>query len=133
MRLDSHQHFWKVSRGDYYWMSPQVPVLYRDCFPEDLKPSLIENHIDKTILVQAAPTVAETDFLLELAERTILWQASSPGWIWKRPTFLINSRVSPDPKFVGIRLLLEDLPDDAYILKPPVLASLEAVANGLFL
>jgi L-fuconolactonase len=130
MRLDSHQHFWKVSRADYYWMSPQVPVLYRDYFPEDLKPSLIEHHIDKTILVQAAPTVAETDFLLELAERTD-FVAGVVGWLDMEAADFPDqlAKYCAIPKFVGIRSLLEDLPDDAYILKPPVLASLKAVAE----
>ena len=80
MRIDSHQHFWKASRGDYYWMSPETPVLYRDYYPEDLKPFLDKHHIDKTILVQAAPTVAETEFLLDLAER-YHFIAGVVGWL----------------------------------------------------
>ena len=38
MYVDSHQHFWKLSRGDYSWMTPDMKVLYKDFFPEDLEP-----------------------------------------------------------------------------------------------
>ena len=34
MYVDSHQHFWKLSRGDYSWMTPDMKVLYKDFFPE---------------------------------------------------------------------------------------------------
>ncbi len=80
MRIDSHQHFWQVSRGDYFWMNPAVSRLYRDYFPEDLKPSLTKHRIDKTIVVQAAPTVAETDFLLDLAQHHD-FVAGVVGWL----------------------------------------------------
>ncbi|SVA93573.1 uncharacterized protein METZ01_LOCUS146427, partial [marine metagenome] len=68
MRIDSHQHYWKINRGDYGWMSPDFTVLYRDYLPEDLLPHLDRHKIDKSVIVQAADTVAETDFILELAE-----------------------------------------------------------------
>ena len=67
MRIDGHQHFWKADRGDYHWMSPAVPVLCRDYLPGDLLPHLVKHGIERTILVQAAQTVAETDYLLALA------------------------------------------------------------------
>ena len=38
--------------------------------PNDLAPLLHEHGIDGTILVQAAPTMDETDFLLQIADET---------------------------------------------------------------
>ena len=38
MYIDSHQHFWKLARGDYSWMSSEYKPLYKDFFPSDLKP-----------------------------------------------------------------------------------------------
>ena len=80
MRIDSHQHFWKAARGDYHWMGPAVPVLCRDYLPDDLRPSLAKHQIDKTILVQAAQTVPETDFLLNLAVQNN-FIAGVIGWL----------------------------------------------------
>src|SRR5665213_1526255 len=109
MRIDSHQHYWKVDRGDYHWMTPEVPVLYRDYLPADLRPSLIEHGIHQTILVQAAQTVAETDFLLDLAasDDSI---AGVVGWLDMDdadfPRQLEKYRRSP--KFIGVRPMLQD-------------------------
>ena len=76
IRVDAHQHFWKVDRGDYGWMDPAVPTLYRDYLPSDLFPALVKHKIDRTIVVQAAPTTAETDYLLELAAKNdFIWSA----------------------------------------------------------
>ena len=47
MRIDAHQHYWKLSRGDYGWLTPDMGVLYRDFLPADLKPTLEQHRIDK--------------------------------------------------------------------------------------
>jgi L-fucono-1,5-lactonase len=133
MRIDSHQHFWKKSRGDYPWMTPDVPKLYRDYFPEDLKPSLAKHRIDKTILVQAAPTVAETDFLLEIAEPHD-FVAGVVGWLeMDSDDFALQfERYRRKPKFIGLRPMLQDLPDDGYIARPRVVESLVLLAEHNF-
>lgn len=133
MRIDSHQHFWRVSRGDYPWMMPSITVLYRDYDPEDLKPSLQKHHIDRTILVQAAPTVAETDFLLELAQQH-QFVAGVVGWLdFESQDFAEQfAAYRQKAKFIGIRPMLQDLPEDDYILTPRVAESLEIIAKAGF-
>ncbi len=133
MKIDSHQHFWKVTRGDYHWMNPDVPVLYRDYLPEDLRGILQECGIDKTILVQAAQTTAETSFLLELAG-VHDFIAGVVGWLD------LESRTFPEqfaqfcanPKFIGIRPMLQDLPEDDWILRPRVIEALRLIARADF-
>ena len=66
-RVDAHQHFWRIARGDYHWMGDHVAPLLRDFGPEDLEPLLRRAGIGRTVLVQAAATEAETDYLLEIA------------------------------------------------------------------
>jgi len=129
MRIDSHQHFWQVSRGDYYWMSPSVPILYRDYMPENLKPLLEKHRIDKTILVQAAPTVAETDFLLSIA-REQDFVAGVTGWLDMDSEHFLEmfTYYSGLTKFVALRPMLQDLPEDEWILRPRVVQSLCDVA-----
>jgi L-fuconolactonase len=51
--LDAHQHFWKVDRGDYGWMTPDLKPLYRDFEPADLSPLLERAGITRTVLIQA--------------------------------------------------------------------------------
>src|SRR6185436_11314128 len=69
MRVDAHQHFWRLARNDYGWLTPtDTPAIYRDYLPADLAPLLKDCAVDKTVLVQCAETIAETEFLLDLAE-----------------------------------------------------------------
>jgi len=130
MRIDSHQHFWKLSRGDYSWMKPEMKVLHRDYLPEDLKPSLQTHKIDRTVLVQAAPTIAETDFLLELAKKQD-FIAGVVGWLDLESNDLpsLLELYSRQHKLVGLRPMLESLPDDDWILNPRVLDSLRIIAQ----
>jgi len=45
MRIDAHQHFWSLERGDYHWLTPALDSLYRDFGPGDLQPLLARNGI----------------------------------------------------------------------------------------
>ena len=67
MRVDSHQHFWRLMRGDYSWLTPKLTPLFRDFLPADLGPILNDHDIDATVLVQAAASIAETEYMLELS------------------------------------------------------------------
>jgi L-fuconolactonase len=107
--LDAHQHFWTVARGDYAWMPPDHPVLSRDYGPEDLAPLLARAGVRRTILVQAAETEAETDFMLEIAAATG-FVAGVVGWLDMEsngfPQRLAHYRTRP--KWVGLRPMLQD-------------------------
>jgi L-fuconolactonase len=128
--LDCHHHLWKADRGDYHWMTPAVPILARDYLVEDLKPLLRKAGVDRTILVQAAQTSAETDFLLALAAETD-FVAGITGWLdLTDPHFPDHlARHREKPKFVAIRPMLQDIPDDSWILRPIVLANLKHIAE----
>ncbi|MBD2845643.1 amidohydrolase family protein [Paenibacillus sp. IB182496] len=130
MRIDAHQHYWKLSRGDYGWLSPQMPTLYRDYLPADLQPSLAAHRIDGTIAVQAAQTLEETDYLLELAERepSILGVV---GWLDPADPACVAhyERHSRHPKYVGFRIMIQELADAETILEPGYVARLRELAQ----
>ena len=107
-----------------------MTTLYRDYLPEDLKPSLESHQIDKTVLVQAAPTVAETDFLLELAARHD-FIAGVVGWLDLESSDFprLFEHYSRQHKFIGLRPMLEELPDDDWILRPRVTDALRIIAQ----
>ncbi len=131
--IDAHQHFWRIARGDYGWMNESVAPLLRDFGPDDLRPHLARAGIARTILVQAAPTEAETRFMLEIADADAM-VAGVVGWLDMDaddfPERLDALRANP--RLVGIRPMLQDLDDERWILRPRVLASLERLtASGL--
>ena len=134
MRIDAHQHFWRPSRGDYGWLTPQAhPAICRKFLPADLQPLLLDAGIERTILVQAAPTAAETDYLLGLAAETP-FVAGVVGWTDFEAQNAAQqiAALAQQSKLVGLRPMLQDLDDDAWILRPAVATSLDAVeAEGL--
>ncbi|MFT4150663.1 MAG: amidohydrolase family protein [Paracoccaceae bacterium] len=127
--LDAHQHFWKVSRGDYGWMSPDLTTLYRDFGPDDLWPQMQAAGITQTVVVQAAETEAETDFLLDIAVRTD-FVAGVVGWIdMLSEGFAARlDHYAAQPKWVGLRPMLQDR-DPALIADPRFRAALAQVAR----
>ncbi|MBL0768507.1 amidohydrolase family protein [Sphingopyxis sp. DHUNG17] len=133
MIIDAHHHLWKADRGDYHWMSPDLPVLARDYLVDDIAPLLRKAGVDRTILVQAAQTEAETDFLLQIAEETD-FIAGVTGWLdLSADDFEARfAHYRRHPKFVAIRPMLQDIDDDAWILQPCVVRNLEHVAESGF-
>ncbi len=130
MRIDAHQHFWRPERADYGWLTPAKGLLYRAFGPADLEPLLRAARIDRTVLVQAAPTEAETEYMLGIADATA-WVAGVVGWLdLEALTFPERlDRFNAHPKFLGIRPMLQDLEDDRFILRAPVLTNLGYVAS----
>ncbi|MEM6429150.1 MAG: amidohydrolase family protein [Deinococcota bacterium] len=130
MRIDAHQHYWQLARGDYFWMTPDMGVIYRDYQPSDLAPELARHNIAKTVVVQAADTVAETEYLLELAN-THDSIAGVVGWLdMESPEFEAELvRLKQHPKFVGIRPMIQDLEDSAWMLRNKVRESFELVVE----
>lgn len=118
VRVDSHQHFWQLSRGDYHWLTPELAVLYKDFLPEQLAPELEQQGVSQTILVQAAATEEETHFLLEIAENTT-FVAGVVGWINMEDVNVITTleRLAKNSYFKGIRPMLQDIGDENWILK----------------
>jgi L-fuconolactonase len=133
MIFDAHHHLWKVDRGDYHWMTPGVPCLARDYLVEDLRPHLRKAAVTRTILVQAAQTEAETEFLLSVAAETDFIEGVA-GWLdMSHPRFPERlAHYRQNPKFLAVRPMLQDIADDAWILQPRVLENLRHLSASGF-
>jgi L-fuconolactonase len=129
MRVDAHQHFWRIDRGDYGWLTPDLPNLYRDYLPEDLAPLLAKGRIERTVLVQAAESVAETEFMLRLAEATP-FVGGVVGWVdfASRDAPADIERLARNPRLKGLRPMLQDLADPNWILREEVQPAIRATA-----
>ncbi len=127
--LDAHCHFWRPDRGDYGWLAGQggpLAPIRRDFLPRDYPGEA------RVIAVQAAPTPAETDWLLSLAasERRI---AGVVGWIDltdPAAAQAIRARAE-NPLFLGIRPMLQDIAATDWLLTAPRADALAALtASG---
>ncbi|XEC93384.1 amidohydrolase [Paenibacillus tarimensis] len=130
MRLDAHQHYWKLDRGDYGWIRPDMTVLYRDYLPEDLRQHLEKHRLDGTIVVQAAATLEETDYLLRLSE-TADSIRGVVGWLdLADPSYRQHyERFGSHPKFVGFRVMIQEMPDAREVLEPHFIEALSYFAE----
>lgn len=123
--LDAHCHFWRLDRGDYGWLSgeggPLAPIR-RDFLPGDYPGP------GRMIVVQAAPTLAETDWLLSLRDPRI---AGVVGWVDLAAATAARDlrRHAQDPGFRGIRPMLQDIAETEWLLTAPRPDALAALVD----
>jgi len=134
MRVDAHHHVWRLSRGDYGWLKPTPELLpiHRDFMLRELRPMLRGANVGATVLVQAAPTVAETRFLLEVANASGGLVRGVVGWVDLEDDDAVATlgALAGEPLLKGVRPMLQDLPDPAWIARTevqPALAALPAL------
>ncbi|MBC2836565.1 amidohydrolase family protein [Paragemmobacter straminiformis] len=130
MKIDAHQHFWHPDRGDYGWMPKDNAILSRPYAPQDLGPQLAAAGIDGTVLVQAAPTVQETEYMLGIADATP-WVMGVVGWIdFENPADLSQlKRLSQHLKFKGVRPMIQDIPDEGWMLRDDIQWAFRALCD----
>ncbi|MFB9266869.1 amidohydrolase family protein [Bradyrhizobium erythrophlei] len=130
MRIDAHHHVWRLSRGDYGWLTPDLKPIYRDFGLADLAPHLAAAGIAGTILVQAAPTEAETLFLLDLADGSVVVRGVV-GWIDfdAADAAARIEALAGRELLVGLRPMVQDIADDDWLLRPALAPLLAAMAR----
>ena len=128
IRVDAHHHVWRIGRGDYDWIVPDS-ILYRDYGLDDLRALL--DGIEATILVQAAPTDAETIHLLEVARNSDGLVRGVVGWTdLSAPEAAARvAELAKDPLLKGLRPMLQDIEDTYWILRDDVRPALRAMAE----
>lgn len=131
MKIDAHQHFWNPARGDYFWMQGEAAKpISRSIMPTDMVNLLATHGIDKTVLVQAAPTLAETDYMLGIADATD-FVAKVVGWVdfENRDDLKHLARLKQHPKFAGVRPMIQDLADPDWMHRKDVQWAFAAIMD----
>ncbi|WP_422372450.1 amidohydrolase family protein [Hoeflea sp.] len=130
MKIDAHQHFWNPARGDYDWMPMDNEILARPYGPSDLAPHLQTHGIDATVVVQAAATVNETEYMLGIADVTP-HVAGVVGWVdFEDPAERATlERLKGHPKFKGVRPMIQDIPDVDWMLRDDVQWAFKALSD----
>lgn len=128
IRVDAHHHVWRLARGDYGWLTPDLAI-HRDYGLDDLGPLL--GDVTATVLVQAAPTEAETEFMLETARASGGLVRGVVGWTDLEAPGApdrIAAWAGAEPLLKGLRPMLHDLGDRDWILRDAVRPALSAMA-----
>jgi L-fuconolactonase len=112
MRIDSHQHFWRYSAAEYAWIDDAMSVIRRDFLPTDLAPELARAGVNGCVAVQARQSLAETEWLLQLATQHPLVKGVV-GWLplAEARAEQLAERLSASSVFKGARHVVQAEPD----------------------
>ena len=130
MVIDAHTHFWDPTRRQYPWMGEELAQIRRRFGPDELRPLLVDNGVDQTILVQTVSDIDETKEFLETATVTD-YIAGVVGWVdLTSPSVdeTIASLVSD--LLVGIRHQVQDEPDPEWLLRDDVQRGIAEVGEA---
>ena len=131
--IDAHLHFWQIDRGDYSWLDYAHEALRRNFLPSDFRLLRADAGVTQAILVQAAPTYAETQFLLDIAAREP-WIRGVVGWVDLESAHAVAEleTLARDPLLRGVRPMAQDVADPDWLLTPRFAPVFDAImALGL--
>jgi L-fuconolactonase len=119
MLIDSHHHLWQYSPEEYGWIHEQMSVLRQDFLLPELREVAATSGVDGFVSVQARQSVQETHTLLELARDEPLIRGVV-GWVpLADPNVArILDSLADQPLLKGLRHVVQDEPDDRFILGP---------------
>ncbi|MCO8123920.1 amidohydrolase family protein [Stieleria sp. TO1_6] len=117
MLIDSHHHLWKYSADQYGWINDDMPALRHDFWADELSQIAGQHSVDGFVTVQARQSLAETESLLTLSETQSLIKGVV-GWIDFASDDAAEQleRFATHPRLKGLRHVVQDEPDDQFIL-----------------
>ena len=129
-KLDSHHHFWNYDPIQHGWMNDDMQALRRDFLPPDLKHELDTAGIDGAVSVQARQSLEETDWLLAIAEKNDFIRGVV-GWVpLTQPNVRDDlARFADKPKLRAVRHVIQDEPDQDYILRDDFNRGIETLGD----
>jgi L-fuconolactonase len=120
---------WKYTEAEYGWISSEMGALRRDFLPGDLQNEIASAGKDGAVTVQARQTLEETRWLLQLAQENsflrgiVGWAPlASPDF----PEYL--AEFASHPKLKALRHVIQDEPDDTFILREDFNRGVSALA-----
>ena len=130
MSIDAHFHCWQLARGDYGWLPPSLAPIYRDVAVSDWQQQAAAHGVDGGVLVQAAPTEAETAFLLEQADAHpgVLGVVGWVDWLAADAPARIKA-LARRARLKGLRPMLQDIDDVRWILQPALAPALHTMSD----
>lgn len=109
-------------------MDDSMHILRRDHLPDELNELETTLSFDGSIAVQARQSLEETRWLLELADAEPRIKGVV-GWLDLCSSEIVSQleTFAPHPKLVGVRHVVQDEPDDDFMLRPDFLRGLAKV------
>jgi L-fuconolactonase len=119
MIIDSHHHYWHYNAVEYDWIDDAMANIRRDFLPSHLGLEIESAGVDGVVSVQARQSIAETEWLLQLANESPFMKGVV-GWlpiIDKQFTAHLE-KFAGNQKLKSIRHVVQGEPDNDFILRP---------------
>jgi L-fuconolactonase len=130
MIIDAHQHFWQLDKPfKYDWLyAPDKKAICRSYLPGDLLANMRRVGVTHSVFVQTQHDVEENRWVLRLAEENPII-LGVVGWVDLRSPRVAEqlAEFAGHPKFVGVRHVVQDEPDDDWIVREDVLRGLKVL------
>lgn len=128
--IDSHQHFWQYCPEDYDWIDDSMAVIRRDFGPDDLAAVAGEVGVTGSVAVQARQSVAESQWLLDLAGQYSFIQGVV-GWVPLAESNVAEhlDQFAQNPVFKGVRHVVQGESDPGFLARDDFNAGIEAVTS----
>jgi L-fuconolactonase len=130
MAVDAHQHFWRYRPETHGWIDERMKVLKQDFLPSHLEPLLPAEGVSACVAVQAAQSLEETRFLLELADRHP-FVAAVVGWVDLLSPELDRQleALARCARLRGVRHIAQDEPDDGWLAREDVVRGVRSLGR----
>ena len=131
--VDAHHHLWRYRPGFKPWLDArdELASLRRDFLGDELGALLRTNHVDRSVIIQAADSIEDTAFMIEAARR-YPFIAGIVAWAPLDDPRAAEKQLdeyAKEPKIKGLRHLIIFDPDPDWSIRPKVLESLRLVAE----
>lgn len=129
--IDTHLHLWQLDTGWYGWNTPALGAVHADSTADAVVSPMDRVGVTSAIVVQAADTVAETDWLLDQVRQ----QPTLGGIVGYLPLddlrileeMLASYQGTP---LVGVRQLWHDHPDGSELAAGTTIAALRLLGEA---
>lgn len=129
--IDAHHHLWHYNAEEFPWITPELETLRSDFLPDLFDDVIQPVGVSGSVVVQARDTIAETEWLLELAEASTAI-LGVVGWLPLASPELprLLSRFAGRNKLKGIRHIVQDEPDPDFLLGAEFNAGVTALGEA---
>lgn len=129
--IDTHIHVWNFDKAKYEWLKNDTSILKRTYNIEEIEAERIAIGITDGVLVQSSNTLEDTNWMLEVADKTP-WIKGVVGWLPlmnpEKTEQLLNEFYLKNNYYKGVRHLIHDEPNADWLLQENVIESLKILA-----
>ena len=131
--IDTHIHAWDFERADYPWLNGDISILNRTWRIDEIENERKEAGITNGVMVQASCNLDDTELMLDVARKNE-WINGVVCWLPLIDTGttqkLLEEKFLKEKYFKGVRHLIHDEKDPAWLLQPAVVESLKLLAKN---